>query len=172
MYCPACSPSFSKLLNVSPSASPFSDERYIRQQLRGRSMRVLRCTHSCSSRCLHPPALLLRTNHPSSSTTDFLLDLFTIPPLSHSVINTHTSRHTNTDTSPRYPSVHPVPEVSAINVCRRRFPSNRSLPLSDLRECFFFFFCYLFGFWRINSHTLLCGCCVCMQTGVRGHVDA
>lgn len=171
MYCPACSPSFSKLLNVSPSASPFSDERYIRQQLRGRSMRVLRCTHSCSSRCLHPPALLLRTNHPSSSTTDFLLDLFTIPPfLTLSLTHTHADTQTLIHPLATHQSIRSQrcrPSMSVVGVS----PATAASPCQTW-ESAFFLFCYLFGFWRINGHTLLCGCCVCMQTGVRGHVDA
>lgn len=155
MYCPACSPSFSKLLNVSPSASPFSDEQYIRQQLRGRSMRVLRCTHSCSSRCLHPPALLLRTNHPSSSTTDFLLDLFTIPPLlTLSLTHTHADTQTLIHPLATHQSIRSQrcrPSMSVVGVS----PATAASPCQTW-ESAFFLFCYLFGFWRINGHTLSC----------------
>ena len=150
-------------VNYLTSASPFSDERYIRQQRRGRNMTVLRCSHSCSARCLHPPALLLRPPLTSSLTCS------QPPPLSLSAINTHADTQTLTHPLVTHQSIRSQrcrPSMSVVGVS----PATTASPCQTWESAFFF--CYLFGFWRMIGHALLCGCCVCTQTGVRGHVDA
>ena len=91
------------------------------------------------------------------------------PPLSHSAINTHADTQTLTHPLVTHQSIRSQrcrPSMSVVGVS----PATTASPCQTWESAFFF--CYLSGFWRMIGTALLCGCCVCTQTGVRGHVDA
>lgn len=118
----------------------------------------------------HLPSCCAPTIHPLARLTSSSTYSQSPPFLTLSLTHTHADTQTLIHPLATHQSIRSQrcrPSMSVVGVS----PATAASPCQTW-ESAFFLFCYLFGFWRINGHTLLCGCCVCMQTGVRGHVDA